>query len=154
MVWPYAAGYSFAIVVGEIAIRCLLRIVDRDAEPNRGAWLGPLVGNVEAAIFTSAILVGKEVLIGAWFVLKVVGTPEIVHAQRLIRQRFLLLTGFVISFSAVGAYGTRWLIDDQWMKAATAAMALVFAVLLLCIHASLIRPESDSADLAGSGSSP
>jgi uncharacterized membrane protein len=164
---PYAVyifGFWFSVVLGKQLIWNLTEIlwesVGRKREPtdkelHADPELPALVGMVERALYTAAILAGKDEFIAVWLGLKAVASWRLwdrlrtTRAEKVISGRsvfniYLLGNGFSIAYGVLGGWIIQWLVNTPPMWLEVFASILGLLILTDVIQRKVTRTCLDS----------
>jgi hypothetical protein len=164
--WPYAIGYGFALVVGQIFIGKIEECMYTELGiPNRErAWHSKVLGSIERILFIASFQVGIPQFIAIWVGLKTAGgwkhwTEEIwIHKDangkeieilgRHTFNIFLVAQALSIGFSTVGWKLIEWLTHYAWAEAIAAGVAALIGAtvlwLIVCSNSKKPPPVCDS----------
>jgi hypothetical protein len=148
----YGTAFGFAIIAGGLALwtfRKYFPLPDEPPEPV--ASLAPFVGHVERVLYTGALFAGQPIFIGLWLTLKTLGSGDLLSKggskDRRVYQRFLVLSGASLAFSAVGWRMGDWILDQRdWLEPVLMGGGLVVGATILGWMASRQeRPQPSGA---------
>lgn len=124
----YLIGFAFSLLVGRWATQRVLATIPTET----AHYSAELLGLVEATIYTTAWLLGREVFIPVWLGLKVSGNWRAPLRQvRPIFNRWLIGTGMSLAYGIVGAEFIKHAKPGEWWMAVGLPILLVVGTLLL-----------------------
>jgi len=124
----YLAGYAFSLFGGGKGARSVTATI-----PVGGHYSAELLGLVEATIYTTAWVVGKDLFIPVWLALKVSthwGKSD-VKETRPIFNRWLIGTGVSLAFGVSAGMFIQDATEHRWWAALGPVIAVGVGTLLL-----------------------
>jgi hypothetical protein len=153
LVCSYLAGYAFSVLLGNVVIKPLLDRFYLGYEAGRTVenWRAGVVGIVERALYTSALLLGSPEFIAIWLALKVAGQwdrwkqdwsakareEELKDGRdtaRAMYSGYLVGNALSLSYGVIGALIVQAGLAHEWGRAVTFPLALLGATALLFLH--------------------
>jgi len=161
--WPYAIGYGFALIVGQIFIGAIAKCMYTEIGiPNREhAFHSMILGLVERVMFIASLQVGIPQFIAIWLGIKTAGGwkhwteeclipsdrdgKEIKILGRHIFNVFLTAQALSIGFAGVGWKLIEWLNKGAWAEAITVGLSVLIGATILLL---MVRSNSKEATSA------
>jgi hypothetical protein len=156
--WPYAVGYSFAVLIAAPMIQIITQAMQRrerlspDIPELRGtAYVPRILGIVKRTLYVAAILAGHPEFIGIWLALKVAGQWQVWNAGisevsgRTIFSIFLIGSGLSIAYSYVGALVVAGLLENRYLHAFGLMILLPAATVALRLYIPLAGRRNHQA---------
>ena len=142
MWYAYAIGFAYALIAGQLVLRCIMSrmwdCIERQPEAQeymaleRGKktdlWQPPITGTVERTLYVCSLLMGYGEFIGLWLVLKVtVAYPLWSKARsgRTIYMCSLIGSALSVLYAGVGFQMIKWIEAEKWFAAVTVPTLLL-----------------------------